>query len=195
MEKKERKIAIRYDKADPAKVIISENLYKEIENNLLKIKDDEISEDYAYSSYVFGNYEGLFDTCFDKSEELELKRKENLYIITDKDYNIIENHMYSGNYCLANFIYHTSNKSTDEDNYKDYINYFNFYNGRIRIFSVIVTENENSKPKIAFFEQIKNHNEVYIRDKVFIRVNDKDIPMEEYQNKKQDENTTSHGTK
>ena len=194
MDKKERKMAIRYDKTDPAKVIMSEDLYKEIKNNLLKIKADEIGEDYAYSSYVFGDYEGLFDTYFDKSEELELRRKENLYTVTDKDYNTIENHMYSGDYCLANFIYHTSNKSTAEDNYKDYMSYFNFYNRKIRIFSVVVTENENSKPKIDFFEQIKDHNEVYIRDKVFIRVNDKDIPIDKYQ-AKEDENEVTHGSK
>ena len=194
MEKKERNIAIRYDKTDIAKVIMSEDLYKTIEENLQKIKDDEIKEDYVYSSYVFGDYEERFHTYFDKSEKFGLRKKYNLYTMSNDDYNTMSEHVWSGDYCLANVIYHTSKNTTAEDNYKDYISYFNFYNGKMRIFSVVVTEGDNSKPKIDFFEQVNLHREVYRRDKVFIRVNDMDIPIEKYQTM-HNEDTTNYGAR
>lgn len=192
MDKKERRIAIRHDQTDTSKVIISEELYKNIEDALHSSKEDGIKGNYNYKFYAFGEDEERFNTYLTKSEKLELKKKDNLYTVTGEDLDVLSSHFWNGDWCLANVIFHTDSDSTAEDNYNDYINYFNFYNGRVRILSIVVTE-ENKKPKLDIFEQIVRHNEVYRRDNVFIRVNDIDIPLKEYQSKKED--TTTHGTK
>lgn len=192
MDKKESRIKIRHDRTDTSKIIISEELYKNIEDALHSSKEDSIKGNYNYKFYAFGEDEERFNTYLKNSEKLELKKKNNLYTVNGEDLDLLSNHFMAGEWCLANVIFHTDSDSTAEDNYNDYINYFNFYNGRVRILSIVVTE-ENKKPKLDIFEQIVRHNEVYRRDNVFIRVNDIDIPLEEYQNKKED--TTTYGTK
>ena len=194
MEKKDNKIAIRYDKTDPAKIIISEELYNFIEDELNKIKDDDIDNDYNYSFYAFGEYEGRFNTYLNKSENLELKRKNNLYTVSSDDMELLSSHFWNGEYCLANVIFHTTDSSSSEDNYDDYINYFNFYNGRVRVLSIVVTEN-NSKPKLDIFEQISRFNEAFRRDKIYVRVNDKDILLQDYQIDKEKKEVSGNGIK
>ena len=176
---------IHNDYTDISKVNISEDLYKKIISDFEKIKDDEIDSVYAYKTYAFGKREEKFDTYLEFDEDLELTKLRNLYTLGPEEMDSISSKFWRGYYALAAIIYHTDKNKKPEDNYKDYLSKFNFYNARIRVLSVIVSE-EDSNIKLDVFEHVLNHNECYRRKNLCIRTsNDKDIPINEYVSEKQ----------
>lgn len=169
------------DRTDITKMIISEDLYKRFKLDYQKVKDDNIDDDYIYTFFAFGTIEGRFDLYIDFGEELQLRKKSNLYSLSNNEIENIAEQYYNHNYCFSNVIFHTNKNTSLEDSYNTYLSKYNFYNSKIALLTVIISEGENDNPKIELFEHVTNHRECYRRKNIYIRVSeDKDISIEKY---------------
>ena len=171
---------IRNDRTDKSKVILAEEVYKKILTEYEDKKEIEIDKDYNYCFYLYGNEEDTFNTYLYEPEELEIRKKKSLYIVNGDVMDTFTNHFWNNQYKLANVIFHFDKETKIEDNYKEYLSKFNFFVSNVTVFSILISKDEEDKPKLDIYEQNQLHNECYIKNNIYIRTNEKDIPINEY---------------